>query len=145
MQQKTKRQKRACHALPPTRSALYSTSARDSRVLHLMASTKKARPRRVVPSPHLIWLNLRTRRKLSGFLLLIVGVFLWLFGRTGSPRAIAEEGVAAVKRQLKFDREREQEGVVSFPALEELVDRDRLWPPDLCECSPVSALLTQAS
>lgn len=41
-------------------------------------------------------------------------------------------------RLMKYDREREDEGLagnIKFPALEELIDRDRLWPPDLGKLS----------
>jgi len=39
-------------------------------------------------------------------------------------------GVAPAEVPVRFDREREGREV-EFPALDELVERDRLWPPDL--------------
>lgn len=109
----------------------------------LMASLKKARPRPALPSLNLTLQHLRARRKLLGVVLLALGAVLWLLRRS---RAIVEDGGAMATRQLRFDREREEEGLVSFPALEELVNRDRMWPPDLDKpiCTPkiyVSSLL----
>lgn len=98
-----------------------------------MASDKKARPRQAFPSLSLILHNLRTRRKLSALLLLAVAGLIWLSRRGGAVGAVAEDAAAMSKRQVRFDRERELEGLVSFPALDELVERDRMWPPDLCE------------
>lgn len=94
---------------------------------------KKARPRPTAPSLSLILHNLRTRRKLSALLLLAIAGLIWLSKRRGAVGAITEDGSAMSKRQVRFDRERELEGLVSFPALDELVERDRMWPPDLCE------------
>jgi hypothetical protein len=98
-----------------------------------MASDKKARPRQAVPPLSLILQNLRTRRKLSALLLLAVASLIWISRRGRVTRASAEDGVAMSKRQVRFDRERELDGLVAFPALDELMERDRMWPPDLCE------------
>lgn len=86
----------------------------------------------MIPTLNLFLLSLRTRRRLAATLL---GGVLALFALcrllTREGRA-AEDGVA--KRAVAFDRERDQgSSSDDFPPLEELVDRDRMWPPDLSE------------
>jgi hypothetical protein len=98
-----------------------------------MASTKKSKPRRIVPSCNLVLISLRTRPRLC-FLAIVTALgLIILFRRDGLVGVMSEDRVRTSTRQLTYDRERERDGKVWFPALDELVDRDRLWPPDLSE------------
>lgn len=95
-----------------------------------MAAFRK--PRRVIPTLNLFLISLRTRRRLAATLLGGVLALFALFRLLTRERRAAEAGVA--KRAIAFDRERDQgSSSDDFPPLEELVDRDRMWPPDLSE------------
>jgi hypothetical protein len=109
-----------------------------------MASTKKSKPRRIAPSRNLVLISLRTRLRLW-FLAIVTALgLIVLFRKDGLVGVMSEDRVGTSTRQLTYDRERERDGKVRFPALDKLVDRDKLWPPGLREsllCTVVDSLV----
>lgn len=96
-----------------------------------MATSKK--PRRVLPSLRIALLSSRSRLRFWILLILSLASLSYLVFKAVRWSAVGVESRAGVgKRGVKYDRERE-EGRMGFPSLPELVNRDRLWPPNLGE------------
>lgn len=101
-----------------------------------MATSKK--PRRVLSSR--IAPSSRPRRLWILLVLSLVAVS-YLVYKAARLGAVGGEGSARDdKRGVKYHREREEEGRTTFPPLPELVNRDRLWPPDLGESACLSVV-----
>jgi hypothetical protein len=111
---------------------------REMAIDDLPAPGSPTRRRRLPPGLLRLRLLAQARPKAAiAGLLVAVATMLYLVISSGVPEPSARH---AAEAPVRFDREREG-GEVEFPALDELVERDRLWPPDL---SPFPTLAPSA-
>lgn len=94
-----------------------------------MAESKK--PRRLLSTLHISFRSQRRSWILAFVSIASVGALILLVNRFGGD--YARSGNSLGQKATKFEREREDERV-AFPQLPEMVERDRLWPPDLGKC-----------
>lgn len=94
------------------------------------------KPRRLVPLLQLLVISIKSQKRLYLLITFSLTSIVFLVFRLFYPSYIIPNSLT--NRFTKYDRERENEGLtgkVRFPALEELIDRDRLWPPNLGKLS----------
>lgn len=95
---------------------------------HLPAPGTPTRRRRLPPGLLRLRLLAQSRpRSAVAAALVVVATVLWL---TIASLSLKPGVKAAAEVPTRFEREREGREV-EFPALDELRERDRLWPPDL--------------